>query len=277
MDQIVTFVFPIARRDFILPALGSLYTYTPYNFSVVIVDQTIPDIEFETRLRKLCNVHIKPRNNLGFAMASNLGMRIAPTEYVAVVNDDVLFIPNPYPNGWFEGILRTFEKFETAAAVNAASPRDPGWAWGEEGFREYLSLEECYDPSNIQRLIDERKGAVHDAVPCWCTVFKRERLEEIGYFDERFKFGGGEDYDFDARCYQAGYRALGTTLSWCWHWWGMTKDEPDGFNVALPNAGEPWNKLSTKGFGNEGLWHPDCSVWGHNCERTDPNVARMPL
>ena len=35
--------------------------------------------------------------------------------------------------------------------------------------------------------------------------------------------------------------------------------------------------LSTKGFGDRGLWHPDCDVWGKGCVRTDKTVRRESL
>ena len=300
MKQIVTFVFPIIRRDSIITALESLAEHTPYNYSVIVVDQTQPNAEFEARLRKHCDLWIKTRKNFGFSQAANFGLRLAPTEYIAVCNDDVVFIDNPYSKGWFQGILETFARFDNAAAVNPTSPKEPGWGWGKKGFIYYcsncgmryideerpchcdnyepLGLDELrQDVSKIRLMIGAANGAVIDGIACWCPVFRCKALEDIGLFDERFLPGGGEDYDWNARCSQAGYRALGTSLSWVWHHWGRSIDAPDGFDVALPLARERWNYLSTKASPEYGLWHEDCCVWGTNCTRTDENVYRAPL
>ena len=110
----------------------------------------------------------------------------------------------------------------------------------------------------------------------WCAVFKREILvNEIGLFDERFFPGSAEDYDMMGKIYAAGYRALATSLSWVWHWWGQSKDEPDGLSQALPPAREYWCKL------NE-IWEQGFDVWAKDPETQeplprDPVTARMPL
>jgi len=131
-------------------------------------------------------------------------------------------------------------------------------------------------PEYVQMLGDEGNWAVIDGFPCWLSVFRSDRLREIGFFDERFWPGGGEDYDMMARAYQAGYRMLASSKSWAWHWWGQSKDRSDGRARALPAAHEHWNVLSVKA-GLDGLWIPDCDVWGHGCERTDLEVKRFPL
>jgi len=266
-----TFVFPVVRRDFIFAALDTLREHTPRNYRTVVVDQTQPDAEFEAGLRKRCDLWLKTKKNYGFAQAANLGIRVAPTEYVTVCNDDVEFVWS----GWWLGIVETFRRFETAACVNPMSPREPGWGYGEPGFREYLTYEESHDERKIVDLVESRNGQVVDAITCWCTTFRAEMLEEIGLFDERFWPGGGEDYDLDARIYKAGYRALGTSLSWIWHWWGQSKDEGEGLNAALPPAREYWNRLGE-------LWPEEFDQWGKSPEDghllpRDETVAKMGL
>lgn len=272
MDIINTVVFPIIRRDYILPALASLRRYTPPNYRTIVIDQTQPDAEFEEALRVACDLWIKPRKNYGFAQAANMGLRLASSQYVTMSNDDVQFLQD-----WWEGIERTFAQFETAAAVNPMSPREPGWGYGEPGYRMHATFEEAHDPAVIQRLVEEQHGSVIDGIACWCPVFRADLLQEIGLFDERFMPGGGEDYDWNARCYQAGYRAIATSYSWIWHWWGQSKDEKDGFDVALPAARARWNKVSTKCDPKEGLWDPDVDCWGQGCTRTDPTIYRASL
>lgn len=134
-----------------------------------------------------------------------------------------------------------------------------------------------FNPDCIKGLVEEANWAVVDAFACWGTVFKAEALADIGLFDERFRDGGGEDYDFMSRGYGKGYRCLSTSRSWAWHWWGRSKDSPDGHSTALPSIAPPWNKLSTKGFGKDGLYDPDCDVWHRTGVRTDPNIYRAAL
>lgn len=278
MEIINTFVFPIIRTDMILPALESLRKNTPPNFKVIVVDQTAPfggDYDFRMDLYNYSDLVIRTKLNYAFAQASNLGTRLATTPYVTISNDDIIFFSRQY----WHGIMDTFEKFPTALGVVPSSPKEPGWGFGEPGYRTHATLDECLaDPDGVaERLTVKGNGSVIDGAAMWCITFKRKEWMDLGMFDERFRQGGGEDYDSCARAAQAGYRILATSFSWAFHKWGQSKDEPTGFDVALPNAGPNWNKLSTKGFGDEGLWHPDLDVWGHGCTRTDATVWRAPL
>ena len=274
-EIINTFVFPIIRTDMILPALRSLRANTPPNFKVIVVNQSDCDRHTAENIYVLSDIHIETKLNYGFAQSANIGARLATTEYVTICNDDVLFF---WP-GWWQAIMDTFAKYDNALGVLPLSPKEPGWGYGEDGYRMHATLEECLaDPEGtVERMKAEWKGAVIDGAAMWCITFKREPWVELGMFDERFFPGGGEDYCASARAYQAGYRILASSYSWCWHHWGQSKDEPTGFDEALPNARPGWNKLSTIGFGDEGLWHPDVDCWGNNCTRTDPNVYRAPL
>jgi GT2 family glycosyltransferase len=271
MEVINTFVIPIVRQDYVLDALKSLHLMTPPNYKTIVVNQTEPNREFEWQLYGHCDYIIRTHKNLGFAQASNLGVRLAPTEYVTVLNDDCVFI---HP-GWWSGIVETFRRYETAVCVNPMSPKEPGWGYGKEGYIYHLSFGESVKPDNILKLINEKNGQMIDGLTCWCSVFKADALDEIGLFDERHFPGEGEDYDMMGRIYAAGYRALSTSLSWVWHYWGQSKDRPDGLSMALPPARERWNRLDI-------LWPDGFDVWAKDPEtqeplRRIPEIARMPL
>ena len=300
MDIINTFVFPIVRNDMILDALESLHANTPKNYKVIVVNQSEwTNDEWEREVWSQCDIVIRPSLNMGFAQSSNIGARLATTKYVTIVNDDVLFLEN-----WWDGIERTFERFNDTdkppMVVAPMSPKEPGWGWGIPGYayhcrycggriidearrcdcgkNEPLYLEEIQEhPERLKLLEEQQKGSMIDGLAMWCVTFDREKWVELGMFDERFRVGGGEDYDGCARIAQSNHRAIATSYSWVWHHWGKSKDSPDGLNVALPRAAPDWNKISTKGFGEEGLWHPDVDCWGNNCVRTDPVVYRAPL
>jgi GT2 family glycosyltransferase len=302
-DIINTFVFPIVRNDMILDALVSLHEHTPKNYKVIVVNQTQwhdnDECDWEYDVWSVSDLVIRPRLNYGFAQAANLGTRLATTKYVTIANDDVIFLPD-----WWDGIMRTFERFNDTdkppMVVAPMSPKEPGWGWGVPGYvyhcrycggriidenrrcdcgkNEPLLLEEIQEhPERLKLLESQAGGAMIDGLAMWCVTFDREKWMELGMFDEKFMKGGGEDYDGSARIYQAGHRAIASSYSWVWHHWGKSKDSQDGLNVALPAARTDWNKISTKGFGEEGLWHPDVDCWGNNCERTDKEVWRAPL
>lgn len=295
-----TFVFPIIRDDFILDALQSLPKVTPPNYKVIVIDQTGADRNRWAEIWNLSDLLIVPKVNYGFAQAANLGIRLATTEYITVCNDDVVFV---WP-WWWQGIEVTFKRHPTAIAVNPTSPREPWWGYGlDEGEYAYScmscgdviknkdketgelrcrcgennaldTIEKASIPNNITQISKLKNGAVVDGIATWCTTFKKSFLDEHGLYDERFFPGGSEDYDMNGRAYTNGYRMLGTSMSWVWHWWGKSKDDRRGMSQALPSARPSWCKLGD-------MWPNGFDVWGKDkegnfYERT-PEIVRKPL
>ncbi len=339
MDD-VTICTSFIRQDFVLDCLRSIHKYVKsISYKIISVNQTQPNREFEEELYSLSDVVIRPHVNFGFSQSMNIAMRIAPSPYILALNDDVLMINDPFP-----GIFETFERFENAAAVCSQSVKEPGWGWGEPGYRylipekyivgslkelhdrdrslmarvkeakhnweefnkqslrdtgernkllaelqnwrkqysetqeelEARVLELSYQKEYTDALVEEKNWAVVDGFAMFAPVFRADVLREVGYFDERFN-AGGDDYDALYRYYKAGYRMLSTSRSLTWHAWGKSKDSSDGYTTALQRARPPWNKLSTKGFGPDGLYDPDVCCWATFGVRTDPVVYQAPL
>ena len=51
----------------------------------------------------------------------------------------------------------------------------------------------------------------------YCMLIKREVLDKIGYFDERFGLGGFDDTDYSMRAHLAGYRCVCVYTSYVFH------------------------------------------------------------
>lgn len=294
-EPIITFVYPIIRNDFLGKSLETLYKYTDRSkFRVILVDQTLDGIT--TDLDKV-DMIIRMKNQ-GFACASNTGIRVAlswGTPYIAVVNDDTEFI---YPT-WLEDALSEFDNDPKIIAVNPFCPKIAMWGYGMQNgeYLEILPYKETFDPKDIEYLksgdFDEaeiksrhsyeipqsfpftQRGVV-DAFAGWLPIFKREGLIEKGLYDERFVWGGGEDYDLMGRIYSCSWpipreecdpqyhrRAVSTMKSWVWHHWGKSKDEKTTLDPKLFEGREPWNKLDE-------LWTPYCDPWGHTRDEHKP-------
>lgn len=296
MEKVNTFIIPIIRSDFIGKMLETLYKHTPDNFYVFVIDQT-GSLEAEEKYKHLTHLWIRPYRNLGFSKAMNTGILLSTTPYVTLANDDLEFMNKR----WWQGITDTFLMDESIVAVNPMSPKEGSWGYG---YRE--DNKETWQP-NEKFVTDETKLAVYpkkpdgsglyykehfsdedydflltshpgwspntlcDAIAMWCTVFKRDGLEEIGLLEEKFYPGGGEDYDMNCRAYSCAWpeareecdpkfhrRMVGTTKSWVWHHWGRSKDAISG--------ADPTNKLFSsrpRWNDNDELWDGQFDVWGH--------------
>lgn len=245
MNKTNTFVVPIIIPDYIERFLVTLYKYTPPNFNVILIDQTldgVPEYAKDDRVQ----MYIRPYRNLGFSHAMNTGIRISNTPYVTCSNDDVEFVDDR----WWSGIMETFNADKQIKAVNPMSITEPGWGYGcnkdseeslikekeealkckfnrEEERFEHLPYQEEYTKDDYDYLLSRKSGWI-DGIITWCTVFEREALEYKGLFDERFFPGGGEDYDIGGRFYSQWwpnkegnpmdrYRMVATAKSWAWH------------------------------------------------------------
>lgn len=267
-----TFIFNPVRPDYIHKALDSLYKHTDMTeCRVIVVDQTMTGLDLD---REKVHMILRPNRNLGFAKSMNEGVIHAlrwGSKYITCANDDIEYMDSR----WWDGIEETFELYgEMVVAVNPMSPLEPGWGYGlEHGINiELLAYKEFtkedYDfllkgdfnsiEDRLPPTFPRQKSGAIDAIATWHTTFRAESFEKVGFFDERFYPGGGEDYDLNARAYRQGFRLLGTTKSWVWHWWGSSKDKQGSTqmkDLGMPivdklrwnNSGDLWPKEKNNG------------------------------
>lgn len=293
MQPIITIVYPIIRTDFIRRSVETLAKYTPaFQFKLVIVDQSISGIDAALKQWLYEGEHLYIRmKNEGFSRASNEGIIHGlkwQTPYICVMNDDTEFMYH----GWLNDALEEFKTDEHIIAVCPESPRIAMWGYGLNN-REHVELipyKQEFTPEDIAYLkqgdynkeeIQSRheftipstfpftKRGVVDGIAMWGPIFKREAFIELGLFEEKFIWGGGEDYDMLARAYSCAYpierddcdpkyhrRMVSTMKSWVWHHWGQSKDIKETLDPKLFEGKEPWND-------NGKLWTPTFDVWGH--------------
>lgn len=304
MKTEVVFIFPIIRTDYYSKAISTLEKYTDKEkYKIIIVDQSIEGIGCGNVKNFIEKDHVYIRmKNAGFSRAANEGIIHAlkwQTPYITICNDDIEFMYS----GWWEDAIKEFEADPHIVAVCPESPRVAGWGYGlpHNSCIEVLPYKEEYSKEDIEYLkkgdydkeeIQSRhefkipdtfpftKRGVVDAIAMWMPIFKREAFIELGLFEERFIWGGGEDYDMNARAYSCAYpiereecdpeyhrRMVSTMKSWVWHWWGQSKDVKHTLPSSLFEGKEPWND-------NGALWTPSFDVWGHY---TDPQGVRRPI
>lgn len=300
MEKINTFICPIIRTDLVDRMLYTLYANTPDNFYVIIIDQSEKGVQDTPHLREMRIVYknltvvrtpltdTHPTGNLGFAMATNLGVQLARTKYVTFVNDDVEFI---HP-GWWQGVMDTFDQVaeqtpeRPAILVNPASIKLPDWSVGRpKGDDHYiLPYKTEYEDRDWHYLLEEdhyvnehltiKPNSVIDGVTMYCSVVDREKFLEVGPLDEKFYPGGGEDYDYACRLSLHGYRGVGTTKSWVFHHWSKSFStiQEQGQAKALVVDERRWNNNNEK-------WGEGFDIWGDKTKTIDdiPPNADIPL
>jgi GT2 family glycosyltransferase len=221
----IDFVIPHLNYEGLKTTLKSLREKTPpENINqIILIDQNKERFDYS----EWVDIHIIIPNQ-GFARAANLGIRLSDTEYVAVWNDDCEAI---HPK-WIQGIEETFKRYDTALCVNVGSPRNPRASGDIPVNHPGFDYKENFSEEEYDRMVNEiGKGVIYDGITMFAPIFHREKLEQIKgvipgkcWFDEYFH-SGGEDYDMNRRAYLSGFRCLGTTLAYAWHWWYSTSNE----------------------------------------------------
>ena len=141
--------------------------------------------------------------NKGYSGAINAGMKEAKGSYFICLNDDVITTPK-----WNLYLSEAMEEHSRdLGPIGIISPRT-NYAVSHccitEEETKYLG-----DPWGLASMRHQQFGkeiSIVSWVPGFAMMLRRELIEKIGGFDERYFPGGFEDNDFCARAWHAGYR-----------------------------------------------------------------------
>jgi GT2 family glycosyltransferase len=222
----VTVIIPHWNGEGILRrCLVSLRRTRGVRFEVVVVDNASTDRSPDMVRREFPGVRmVRSPVNLGFAGGCNLGIGIAASPYLALLNNDAVVTP-----GWLQPLVEAMDADPGLAAVQPKlrSLRDPGrfdYAGAAGGEMDLFGF-----PFAAGRVFDtvERDSGQYDAMrPCFwasgaATVLRRSALRDAGIFDESF-FAHMEEIDLDWRLQRAGYRIAVVPQSMVFHESGGT-------------------------------------------------------
>lgn len=112
---------------------------------------------------------------LGFPVAVNEGIKIATGKYVVILNDDVVFIPQP-KNEWLDILTSPFNHTEN---VGITGIKKIGSAFAKQSYLMFF-----------------------------CTMISHELIDKISILDEHFSPAWVEDEEYCLRATQAGFKVI---------------------------------------------------------------------
>ena len=196
-------ITPVFNKiDFTMRCAESVRRNTPERFEWILIDNASSDAT-PRELRKLAAKDrrirvLRNERNLGFAPAVNQGLRKAKGDALVVLNNDVIVAP-----GWLEGLVSCLSQ---DTGLGAVGPVTNQAADVHQHRHAHYEIEQFDMFATAWALrYSGRMREMHRLIG-FCMALRRKAVEEVGLFDERFRIGGYEDYDYSLRLRQAGWR-----------------------------------------------------------------------
>lgn len=189
------------RADLLRSAIGHLRAQTRPPEQILVIDNGSTDQSGELA-RSLGACCLELAENRGFAVAVNEGIRLAETDWILILNNDVLLPPE-----WLETLLNAARESSAGFAVgklmqaDSQGRLDGSWDLVSRGAYAWRCGFERLDgaPWNERRSIA--------LAPMTAALFHRTVFERIGHLETRFE-SYYEDVDFGIRCALAGIRGI---------------------------------------------------------------------
>ncbi|MDR2430888.1 MAG: glycosyltransferase [Candidatus Margulisbacteria bacterium] len=197
--------------------LNSVMRHTAPENRLIIVDDNSSDravlaLEREFAGREANITVINKKKNEGFLPAANLGMRQSAND-VILLNNDTIVTP-----GWLAKMQVAAYRAENIASVSAMSNNSTITSMPKY-FRPnavpgFFTLDEmaAFVEKNSLRLYPELPTAMG-----FCLYIRRAALNEVGYYDEIYGRGYGEENDWSLRARAKGWKHLMDDTTYIWH------------------------------------------------------------
>lgn len=207
--------------------------HTPPSFEVIVADnasadETVPMLADDFPEAQV----IANSENLGFAPATNQGLRLARGRYLMLLNPDTVVPP--------EGLRRLVEVADANPDAGIVAPKllNPDGSLQHSCRRFPTIAAAIFRHTLLGRVFPGARSAASyvmedfdhqsqrdvDWVSGACFMVRREAFEQVGELDERFKWGS-EDVDYCLRMHRAGWRVLYTPATAVVHAVGRSSDQ----------------------------------------------------
>ena len=190
----------------VLECVESLLKNTSPDVPILILDDASTDLRIPQAFGDCSNTgrlfYVRKLENTGFVSTVNLAFAVCAPRDVIVVNSDIIVPPN-----WLER-LRAAAYFRSNIAT--ATPLTNHGTIVSVPYRNRPTVlgEGKINVEEIDARIRANSLRLYPVIPTavgHCVYFKRSVLDLVGYFDEAFSPGYGEEVDFSQRAVLLGF------------------------------------------------------------------------
>ncbi|MEW6042544.1 MAG: glycosyltransferase [Elusimicrobiota bacterium] len=185
--------------DYTKQCLNSIKLNTKMLYELIIVDNGSSDDTVDYLRQQADITLIMNETNKGVAGGWNQGIKCASGDYILILNNDVIVTDD-----WLENMVECLERNKESGAVGPMSNYVAGHQL--ESNITYVSLNELYSFAKEYHSKNRYRQQRVDTLIGFCLLLKRETVEKVGLFDERYGIGNFEDNDYCIRMIQQGFR-----------------------------------------------------------------------
>ncbi len=170
-----TFILPFVFTDKVKEAVESIWKcHNPAEHRLFLIDNSSDPFEDRAWLEEHCHLYIRAYRNLGPAVAYNLGISLARTQYVTIFSDDARLIHKM----WYPGSLKIIANSQEDTVVSMGNIF-PQWTDGDFYQRDKVYSEEEY----IALAMKYQNQSSQD-FNFATAIAKKSVFEKIGLFPE---------------------------------------------------------------------------------------------
>lgn len=182
------------------------------NYRVILVDNDSSDgsgFRIKERFREI--EFLRSEKNLGFSGGCNLAIRHSMKQdlagYILLLNNDTIA-----GEGLLDSLLSAAESDKATGIAGAVN------YYYTDPEKVHMSAHRFLWWLGIQKRLQDLDAAVKEvqSVSACCMLIKKEVIQTIGLFDERF-FMYYEDADFCLRAKKAGFKVVAVRAAKVWH------------------------------------------------------------
>lgn len=219
--------------------LESLKKQTFKNFECILVDNGSTDgsVEFLRSEHKWLKLLVLEKN-LGFAEGNLVGYQASSGDYIVTLNNDTIVEPN-----WLEELVKTADSNPSAGMVGCRICSNQN-----HNLIDSLGVKICIDGMSrgafrgkLFSRLESKPSEI--LLPSACAaLYKREMLEQTGFFDKSF-FAYCEDTDLGLRGRLAGWKSVLAVNSVVYHKYSATAGSFSPFKLYLVERNHYWSNF----------------------------------
>ncbi len=187
--------------------LKSVVQHSPWFTKIILVDDCSPEGEFKNHIPRLLRLRgniklVRNPKNLGFVGSCNLGMKLAGSDDVVLLNSDTIVTPR-----WLNKLQAAAYSRKNIGTVTPLT--NNGTIASFPTFCQDNELPKDYSLNQFAELVESVSVRQYIELPTavgFCMYIKRALLDVVGLFDEQaFGKGYGEENDLSLRGQAAGF------------------------------------------------------------------------